>query len=345
MRIAIVNDLPLSVEALRRVVTASGEHSVAWTARDGKDAVANCKRDVPDLILMDLFMPVMNGGDATRQIMKDSPCAILVVTASVSQSTAEVFDALGAGAIDAISMPPVGTGDMMQQAAPLLKKIAMLQILAVGQRRQAPPEETVIPVSAGAPAKRPRLVAIGASAGGPGAVAEILRALRPDFPAALVLVQHVDTRFTDGLVDWLAEQSPLPVRRAVRGDRPHAGSLLVAGGDNHLTFTSAQKLEYVSEPRDAHYRPSIDIFFKSVCQYWGNDVIGVLLTGMGRDGAAGLHMLRTAGAMTIAQDEMSSVVYGMPKAAAVSGAAREILPLNQIARRLTELTQNNRLNQ
>jgi two-component system response regulator WspF len=187
---------------------------------------------------------------------------------------------------------------------------------------------------------RPPLVVIGASAGGPGALAELLKGLPAGFSAAIVIVQHLDERFIEGLAHWLAEQSGRPVRLAREGERPEVGVALLAGSGEHLTIRADGRLGYVSEPRDHAYRPSVDVFFQSACDNWPAKVAGVLLTGMGADGAAGLKALRLKGGLTIAQDQATSAVYGMPKAAAAAGAAVDILPLNRIAARLVEAFPN-----
>ena len=186
-------------------------------------------------------------------------------------------------------------------------------------------------------ALRPPLVVIGASAGGPAALAVLLKGLPTGFPAAVVIVQHVDERFIDGLTLWLAGQSGLPVRLAREGDRPAVGAPLLAGAAGHLAMRADGRLGYVSEPRNHPYRPSVDVLFNSVNERWPGKVVGVLLTGMGADGAHGLRALRLKGRHTIAQDQATSAVYGMPKAAAIAEAAVDILPLNRIASRLAEV--------
>ena len=185
-------------------------------------------------------------------------------------------------------------------------------------------------------AKRERLIAIGASAGGPGALAQLLGALPTQFPAAIVIVQHVDEHFTAGMVGWLTRSSTLRVRLARDGDRLSAGTVLLAGGNMHLVLRSPELLGYSAEPSGHLHRPSIDVLFQSISEQRRQDTIGVLLTGMGRDGAVGLKAMRDAGCYTIAQDEASSVVYGMPKAAAILGAAVDILPLRLIAPKLID---------
>jgi two-component system response regulator WspF len=178
------------------------------------------------------------------------------------------------------------------------------------------------------------LVAIGASAGGPGALATVLGELPEDFPAAIVIIQHVDDHLAQNMASWLSEQCRLPVRLAHEGDRPEPGVVLLARSVDHLVLKTADRLGYTPEPRDYAYRPSVDEFFHSVARFWRSQAIGVLLTGMGRDGALGLKALRDQGRYTIAQDEQSSAVYGMPKAAAALGAAVDVLPSHQIAARL-----------
>jgi len=185
-----------------------------------------------------------------------------------------------------------------------------------------------------------QLVAIGSSAGGPAALAKILGGLAAPFPAAIVVVQHGDENLAAGLTDWLARYSALPIRLAADGERPEPGSVLIAATSEHLVLTSGARLHYTAEPSNAIHRPSVDLFFQSVSRMWRGEVIGVLLTGMGRDGAVGLKALRDAGHHTIAQDQASSAVYGMPKEAAKLQAAVDILPVDGIAPRLLRLVRN-----
>jgi two-component system, chemotaxis family, response regulator WspF len=175
------------------------------------------------------------------------------------------------------------------------------------------------------------LVAIGASAGGPGAIATILRELPADFPAAIIIVQHIDADMAIGMANWLSTQTPLPVRAAQEGDRPSLGTALVAATEDHLILKGPERVGYTCEPVDYAYRPSVDAFFESVHRHWQGNAVGVLLSGMGGDGAKGLKALRDQGRYTIAQDQQTSAVYGMPKAAARLEAAVDILPVERIA--------------
>jgi len=333
VKIGIVNDSPIALEAQRRVLSLRPDHTVIWAARDGAQAVALCERETPDLLLMDLLMPGMDGVEATRRIMAATPCAILVVTASVGANAARVFDAMGYGAVDAVDTPVLGRGDSQDSAAAFLHKIDTLLKL-VGTRRFLPNVDSF--GDTGTFNRSERLVAIGASAGGPAALTAVLSGLPGNFPAAIVIVQHVDERFAYGLADWLSSDCALPVRVAKEGDRPAAGTVLLAGTNDHLRFLSPERIGYTPEPRELAYRPSVDVFFASVCAHWPGEVVGVLLTGMGRDGANGLKALRDKGHYTIAQDETTSTVYGMPKAAAMLGAAVDVLPLQRIAPRLLD---------
>jgi chemotaxis response regulator CheB len=333
MRIAIVNDMPLAIEAMRRVLLDSTAHTIAWIARDGAQAVKHCASDTPDLILMDLIMPVMDGVEATKRIMRKHPCAILIVTASVLGNSGRLFEAMGAGALDAVQTPVLGAKTSNGAAVLLYKIDSIGQLIGrmegIGSARVEPPQAT-----GDSPAP---LVLIGASAGGPGALAEILSTLPKDFSAGLVVVQHVDAQFVAGLADWLNTKSQLPVCLAREGDEIKPGTVLLAGGDEHLIFRNGRSLSYTREPRECLYSPSIDVFFQSAARHWKGKAIGVVLTGMGRDGAAGLKQLRETGHHTIAQDRATSAVYGMPKAAAELGAAVSVLPLENIAAALVHI--------
>ncbi len=328
MRIAIVNDVQIACEALRRILNLQPEHQIAWIARDGAEAVEKCAGDPPDLSLMDLLMPVMDGVEATRRIMKKSPCAILVVTATVSGNSSKVFEAMGHGALDAVNTPVFGAGSAVEGADALLAKIATIGKL-IGKpgkgRSLLAVEKTAAPVEV------PPLIAVGSSTGGPKALADVLSRLPAHFGASIVIVQHVDAQFAPGMAEWLGRQSSLKVRVATAGCRPERGIVWLAGSNDHLILKPDLSLDYRSEPREASYRPSVDIFFGSLLAHWPRNDAAVLLTGMGRDGAEGLLALRSRGWHTIAQDEKSCVVYGMPKAAAEAGAAVEIGSLEEIA--------------
>lgn len=330
MKIGIVNDMAMAREALRRVVASSPEHRVAWLAADGAEAVACAGRDRPDLVLMDLIMPVLDGVEATRRIMAATPCPILIVTSTVTGNFRKVYDAMGAGALDAVDMPTLGPGGEVRGAAVLLQKIATVgKLLGMPAARPAAPaaEAECLDLSD----SRERIIAIGSSTGGPSALAEILAGLPRSLDAAVVLIQHVDSTFAPGLARWLAERADRDVVVAAAGDRPTPDRVLLAGTNDHLVLGPDLRLSYTAEPRELSYRPSVDIFFNSLRRGWPGRGAAVLLTGMGRDGAAGLLALRRAGWFTVAQDEATSVIWGMPRAAVEAGAACHVLPLDAIA--------------
>jgi two-component system, chemotaxis family, response regulator WspF len=330
MRIAIVNDVRMAVEALRRVVASVPEYEVAWIAPDGEEAVRLCAADVPDLILMDLMMPRMDGAEASRLIMRDSPCAILVVTATVGGNSSKVFEAMGWGALDAVNTPVLANSGDVSQGSELLTKIAMIGRLIGKSRRRSRTARFRRPIGSKVHPNFP-LVAIGSSTGGPTALARVLAGLPPEFPAAITIVQHVDEVFAPGLSEWLSRESSRDVRVIRPNDRPDASVVYLASTNDHLLLTADLTFEYAAEPLENYYRPSVDVFFRTVTSFWPASAVGVLLTGMGEDGARGLLEMRRAGWHTIAQDQPTSIAYGMPKAAAKLEAAVEILPLDQIA--------------
>ncbi|MDW9403349.1 chemotaxis-specific protein-glutamate methyltransferase CheB, partial [Pseudomonas soli] len=312
MRIAIVNDMPMAVEALRRALAFEPAHQVIWVAGNGAEAVRLCAEQTPDLILMDLIMPVMDGVEATRRIMAETPCAIVIVTVDRKQNVHRVFEAMGHGALDVVDTPALGAGDAREAAAPLLRKILNIGWL-IGQQRPSAPRAVSVPLREAS--QRRALVAIGSSAGGPAALEVLLKGLPRSFPAAIVLVQHVDQVFAAGMAEWLSSASGLPVRLAREGEPPQPGQVLLAGTNHHIRLLKNGELAYTAEPVNEIYRPSIDVFFESVARCWSGDAVGVLLTGMGRDGAQGPKLPRQQGFLTNAQDTQRSTGSRLTKQA------------------------------
>lgn len=326
MRIGIANDMPLAVEALRQAIATRPGHRVLWVAANGEEAVQQCAAQVPDVILMDLVMPKIDGVEATRRIMARSPCPILIVTSSVGANAWRVYEAMGAGALDAVDTPVLAGPGARRTMDLLLAKIEQ-----IGKVSGVPERLARASAAGTAGLHEAPLVAIGASAGGPSALAAVLGALPENFGASIVIVQHVDQSFAAGMAAWLDSQTPLAVRVALEGEPPAPGTALLAATNDHLCMTACGKLAYTREPVETPYRPSVDAFFHSLVEHWAGTAVGALLTGMGRDGAIGLKAMRAKGWFTIAQDEATSAVYGMPKAAAAAQAARAILPLDAIA--------------
>lgn len=324
MRIAIANDVVLAVESLRLALQQSS-HDIAWVAYDGLEALNNCRIDPPDLLLLDLYMPIMDGVQCARHIMAECPCPILIVTASVTEHAAKVFEAMGVGALDATDTPIIrASGSVI--AEELYEKIRIIErltkpIIIATREKQYP--KLNYDTSA-------NLVVFGASSGGPQALASLLGQLPPDFSGAVALVQHIDSRFISEFSTWLGKQISLPVRVAEVGDEFSVGEVLVANTCDDLVLDGTGQLRYMKSLPGAVFQPSIDVFFSSVAAHWSGFGIGVLLTGMGRDGALGLLELSSRGFFTIAQDEHTSAVFGMPRAAIELNAARQILPLEEI---------------
>jgi len=331
VRVGIVNDLRLAVRALRQLIESDSDNEVAWVAVDGVEAVKMAAEDTPDLILMDLIMPNLDGVEATRQIMRDSPCPILVVTATVEGNLTKVYNALGAGALDAVSGPTYAPDGSLADTEPVLKKMRTMRRLmqpvpeiAAARRRSSsgafpPPTEPAA-----------RLVAIGASTGGPQAIVEVLAGFSADFRPPVVVVQHLDETFIPGFVSWLAKQTGWPTSAVKVGDKPRAGEILVAASGDHLVMGLSRNLRYDKEPKELVYRPSVDVYWRSLARNWPTPGVAVLLTGMGQDGAKGMGKLKDAGWATLAQDQASSVVWGMPRAAARDGATTAVVALDRM---------------
>jgi two-component system, chemotaxis family, response regulator WspF len=329
MRIAIVNDVSLAREVLRRALLSVPGHSIAWIAENGAEAVSKAVHDRPDVILMDLIMPVMDGVEATRRIMTHNPCPILLVTSSVSGNLSKVYEAMGHGGLDAVNTPTLGSDGKIKDAEGMLARIAKL-----ARSRTVPtclPPVAVPPSDPRSPGGHPPLVLMGASTGGPEALAQVLGALPSSFPAAVVLVQHIAADFAPKLAEWLQGRSRLPVQIAQGGVELRPGVVVLACSDDHLILRPDRRLGYVADPIDHPYRPSVDVLFNSAAACWPRPGLAVLLTGMGGDGANGLAQLRRGGWYTIAQDQASCVVYGMPKTAVEQNAACVVLPLSEIA--------------
>lgn len=334
MKIGIVNDIPMVVEILRRVLAEHPEHHLIWVAQDGEQAAEMCAWQLPDIVLMDLIMPRVDGVEATRRIMQKTPCPILIVTSDIGANADKIYEAMGHGALDVVATPALANGDLRSGATALLKK--MEQLGRMGSKPDIPlAQKSPVPFVESDPSAR--LVAIGASAGGPAALAVILNQLPKDFSAAIVIIQHIDAAFAEGMADWLQQQTSLKVRLAKEGDQPQNGLVLMAGSSQHLLMKNRDTLGYVpASPKDV-YHPSIDVLFNSIVGQWRGTAAGVLLTGMGRDGALGLKAMRDRKYHTIVQDQKSCSVYGMPKAAVALNAADDVLPLTSIAQKLVDM--------
>lgn len=328
MRIAIVNDMMMAAECLRRVVERHPGYEVAWIAKNGAQAVQMCLNDKPDLILMDMVMPVMGGAEATRQIMAQCPCPILVVTSSLETNAALVFETMGAGALDAVKTPVLSSSHGETDVEEFLRKVDMLHRLSSYKADKASNQKREF-LSNGKSLGNP-LIVIGSSSGGPNALETVISSLPANLAAPVVIVQHIDSNFSRELAEWLDKSCNIAVHLAEFGQKPKVGHVYVADAKEHLVIDASGFFQY-QEIEDWHvYQPSVDVFFESVVNNWFGDVVAVMLTGMGRDGAKGMLALHRAGHYTVAQNEATCAVYGMPKAAVEEGAVTDVLPLADI---------------
>jgi len=313
---------------------------VVGTARDGVEAVEQARRLKPDIIVMDVHMPRMNGFEATRQIMERIPTPIVIVSASTSrEEVAMTFEALRAGALTLVEKP--GGPDHPKYAESARRLVETVKLMAeVKVVRRWPRRERPVPPSSPPVRTDPkiRLIAIGASTGGPQVVAEILTRLPGDLAAPVLIVQHIAPGFTEGLVEWLAQGTRLGVKLAETGEPVRAATAYLARDGFQMGITRDGRIRLTKELAEDGFCPSASYLFESVAEAYGRSALGILLTGMGRDGAAGLKLLREAGGMTVAQDEESSVIFGMPGEAIRRGAAEHVLSPEQISTLIRSVT-------
>lgn len=310
---------------------------VCGTAHDGIEALALIPRLMPDVVCTDLHMPGMSGLEFTREVMARHPLPILVLSVAVQrEQVGNIFDMLEAGAIDIVAKPRGGLRQPSEEVgAELVRKIKVVAGV-VALRRHRRPCATVAPapsppVTATPRRTMPRIVGIAASTGGPQAIEAILGRLPATFPAPLLCIQHIAEGFMDGLVDWLARTSRIAVRIAEEGSVPLPATAYFAPDGMHLEIDRCGRMRCSREERGKIHHPSADLALGSIARTYGRDAVGVVLTGMGRDGVLGLGEISAAGGVTIAQDMASCAVFGMPQAAIAAAAARIVLPLGQIA--------------
>lgn len=344
IRVLVVED-SLTVRArLVEVISSDPGFEVVGEAGDGKTAIELCERLRPDVITLDMMLPVMTGLAATEFIMAHFPTPILVVSASFNRGEMfKTYDALAAGAVDVLEKPSGNEepGVWERQFLSSLRVVARVKVITHvrarlgGWSHRPRPSE-----SPRAPGAAPKLLLIGVSTGGPSALVEILRALPKDFPAPILIVLHLSTPFARAFGDWLEAQVGREVRYAKNGERlaQLRGVIRLAPAEQHLLVEN-ERLVLSSAPERHSCRPSVDVLFESVARGPAQETVACLLTGMGKDGATGLLALRQAGAVTIAQDETTSVVYGMPREAALLGAAMHVWALPEIGSKLVALFQ------
>lgn len=349
LRVLVVEDSLTVRRRLCEVLAADAEVEVVGEAEDGKQAIERCQALRPDVITMDMMLPVMTGLAATEYIMAHCPTPILVVSSSTNRGELfKTYDALAAGAVDVLDKPngDEPENDWERRFLVTIKLVARIRVITHLRARQAPLSAARAPLPETAPwvgsaaiRHRCRLIAIGTSTGGPGALVSLLGALPPQLQLPLLLVLHINEPFGSAFAEWLDGQTAHRVSVARDGE-PLAGVVgraVIAPPERHL-IVSGGRLRLTRDPERHSCRPSVDVLFESVARECGPAAAGCLLTGMGRDGAAGLLELRRAGGLTIAQDEATSVAYGMPREAALLGAAMHILPLSSIGPALAALS-------
>ncbi|MEO5348672.1 MAG: chemotaxis-specific protein-glutamate methyltransferase CheB [Magnetococcus sp. YQC-3] len=355
IRVFIVDDSPIARVVLSKMVNSAPDMEVVGTAVNGEEALTMIPQLRPQVILTDLHMPRMDGLTLTREVMVRHPLPILVISVSVHQEDNEnnIFELLEAGAIDVFPKPRGGlesAGEALTQE--LAGKIRILSGVvpirrhrsAAGVSRNRPAEagknplatQTVTPLPR-RPTASPALVAIGASTGGPQALLTIFSALPAKFPLPILCIQHISHGFLEEMVSWLNLHTPLMVRVAQSGEKPLPGYIYFPKEDSHLLINDQGCFALDAGSSQDTHRPAVDKTFFSVARVFQSGGIGVLLTGMGRDGADGLLAMAQANGTTIAQDEESCVVFGMPKQAIDLGAAGKVLPITGIARELCRL--------
>lgn len=342
IRVLLVDDSLITLTILKRILALAPEIQVVGTATNGREALGMIPSLQPDVICTDLHMPVMDGMELTRAVMEKFPRPILVLSISVQKDQAStIFELLEAGAVEVMAKPLSEKGiDYGLDARELIRKIKILAGVVVIRKRHNAPSLTATPSANSLPlikAVPPRIIGIGASTGGPQAFLEILTHLPASLPVPVICVQHISAEFMQGLVDWLAPQCRLKVTTAETGVVPQAGTVYFPRSGSHLIVDSQGRLECIDSPVYQGHRPSISVTFTSLARYYGNRASGVLLTGMGRDGVEGMQAIEQTGGTTIAQDEQSSIVFGMPKAAIAANAARYVLALTKIAPALLKL--------
>ena len=341
VRVLVVEDSVTVRRHLCDVLRADPDLQVVAEAGDGKRAIHLCETLRPDVVTMDMMLPVMTGLGATEYIMAHCPTPILIVSSSTNRGELfKTYEALAAGAVDVLEKPtghePDGVWERnFLRTVKLVSRVRTVthvraRLGSLGQLRPAPDSQawsSTQPVSR----ERCRVVAIGASTGGPGAVLEILRALPGNFALPLLLVLHINEPFAAAFAEWLDGQTGLRVSYAIDGELLAAatGRVLMAPPDSHLVVRNG-RLRLTRDPQRHSCRPAVDVLFESLAVEYGASAAACLLTGMGRDGAAGLLAIRRSGGLTIAQDEATSIVYGMPREAVLAGAAERVLALGEI---------------
>jgi two-component system chemotaxis response regulator CheB len=346
IRVLVVEDSATVREFLLQIFASDPAIEVVGTAETGEEALEAVARMKPDVITMDIHMPKMNGFDATRRIMETHPTPIVIVSgAADATDTAKAFRAIESGALAVLRTPSgMGHPEHRQSITDLLRTTKLMSEVKVVRRWPRYRQAEVIPetslcaeIQLPTPHTQPSLIAIGASTGGPPALQTILAGLPQYFPVPVLIVQHIAAGFTQGFVEWLAQSSSLRVHVPTHGQPVLPGRVYVAPDGLHMAVGADGRLQISADEAENGLRPSVSYLFRSVAKQYGPSAIGVLLTGMGKDGARELKLMKEQGAVTFAQDRDSSVVHGMPGEAIKLGGATYILPPEKIRSALVGL--------
>jgi two-component system chemotaxis response regulator CheB len=339
IRVLVVDDSLVVREMITRILNKAPDIEVVGVAVNGKDAVLQTAKLRPDFITMDIRMPVMDGFQATEQIMAYYPTPILVFSASIHEAELRIaFRALAEGALDVMEKPSMEEdwSNLSNIANELINRVRILssaRVIAHPKGRLKADH----PLGAAVGQAQFRVVAIGSSTGGPGALSKILPRISPQLSAGIVIAQHISQSFVRGLVRWLDEVSIIKVKEAEEGESVRAGVALISPADYHMTIGAGGTVRLVDPSEKEGIIPSADLLLSSAAAVFGAQAIGVILTGMGSDGAEGLKKIKESGGTTLAQDESSSIVYGMPRVAIETGAAQRVVCLDSIAEEITNL--------
>ncbi len=338
IRVLIVDDSAMARSLLRAMFDSDPGFAVVAEAGNGREGVALAAAHRPDLVTMDLEMPEMGGIEAIAEIMATRPLPILVVSSFADARNA--FAAVSRGAVDVIAKPDLTDDEVVRflDKARLVASIRVITHMRALRPRPLPADAGMAPLPPPRPAALPLVFVIASSTGGPQALAQILGSLPPGFASPILVAQHVAPGFAAGLADWLSTVSALPVRLARHGEAVAAGAVQLSPSESHMAITAGGRIAFAAVQDGDIYRPSCNRLLDSVAAGYGRRAVGIILTGMGSDGAEGMRRLKTAGGRTIAQDEASSVVFGMNQRAIETGGIDKVLPLDAIAAEMIRLT-------